>query len=184
MPTALPDRPRRNVNFPSQFSHAVPGSSHAQMSPAAPSGPNGLVNGTGAPASSHAASTETHPLDPLRLTAQRHLDLLRTKKKRTSTSEGKKAQIEADPDDSDEVLGRLEDIERRYEIPPLKLIDTGNPEADAEANRLAIEEDKRRRNTAASARFRIKKKQREAALENATKELQQRLSDLKLKTHA
>jgi hypothetical protein len=38
----------------------------------------------------------------------------------------------------------------RDEIPPLRLIDTGNPEADAEANRAAIEEDKRRRNTAAS----------------------------------
>lgn len=100
-----------------------------------------------------------------------------SKKKRTSTSEGKRAQHD-DPDDSDEIGGRLDDIERRYEIPPLKLIDTGNPEADAEANRMAIEEDKRRRNTAASARFRIKKKQREAALEHAAKELQQRLADL------
>ncbi|MCO5588270.1 hypothetical protein L7F22_042225 [Adiantum nelumboides] len=64
-------------------------------------------------------------------------------------------------------------------IPPLKLIDTGNPEADAEANRNAIEEDKRRRNTAASARFRMKKKQREAALESHTKELQDQLADLR-----
>ncbi|CAO1634284.1 unnamed protein product [Sympodiomycopsis kandeliae] len=66
----------------------------------------------------------------------------------------------------------------RDEMPPLELIDTGNPEADAEANRVAIEEDKRRRNTAASARFRIKKKQREQALEQAAKELEQRVRDL------
>lgn len=39
-----------------------------------------------------------------------------------------------------------------------------------EQNRLAIEEDKRRRNTAASARFRVKKKQREQALERAVHE--------------
>lgn len=61
----------------------------------------------------------------------------------------------------------------------VKLIDTGNPEADAEANRAAIEEDKRRRNTAASARFRIKKKQREAALELAARELETRVNELK-----
>lgn len=67
----------------------------------------------------------------------------------------------------------------RDNIPPLKLIDTGNPEADAEANRNAIEEDKRRRNTAASARFRMKKKQREAALESHTKELQDEMAELR-----
>ncbi|KAL1914217.1 uncharacterized protein VTP21DRAFT_9670 [Calcarisporiella thermophila] len=39
------------------------------------------------------------------------------------------------------------------------------------ASRLAAEEDKRRRNTAASARFRIKKKQREQALERTAKEM-------------
>lgn len=39
-----------------------------------------------------------------------------------------------------------------------------------EQNRLAVEEDKRRRNTAASARFRVKKKQREQALERAVQE--------------
>ncbi|PWN87704.1 hypothetical protein FA10DRAFT_269018 [Acaromyces ingoldii] len=66
----------------------------------------------------------------------------------------------------------------RDEIPPLQLIDTGNPEADAEANRVAIEEDKRRRNTAASARFRVKKKQREAALEAHTKELTDKVDSL------
>jgi hypothetical protein len=67
----------------------------------------------------------------------------------------------------------------RDNIPPLKLINTGNPEADAEANRNAIEEDKRRRNTAASARFRMKKKQREAALESHQKELEDLVAELR-----
>ncbi|ORY82399.1 hypothetical protein BCR35DRAFT_303812 [Leucosporidium creatinivorum] len=49
---------------------------------------------------------------------------------------------------------------------------------DEAANALAIEEDKRRRNTAASARFRIKKKQREAALEQTAKELRDRVAAL------
>ena len=40
-----------------------------------------------------------------------------------------------------------------------------------EQSRVAAEEDKRRRNTAASARFRVKKKQREQALERSAKEL-------------
>ncbi|KAF8629887.1 hypothetical protein AX15_003243 [Amanita polypyramis BW_CC] len=39
-------------------------------------------------------------------------------------------------------------------------------------------EDKRRRNTAASARFRLKKKEREAALEGKAKELEMRVSEL------
>ncbi|KAH6646075.1 hypothetical protein BKA67DRAFT_663940 [Truncatella angustata] len=46
-------------------------------------------------------------------------------------------------------------------------------------SRLAAEEDKRRRNTAASARFRIKKKAREQALEKKEKELQDEVSQLK-----
>ncbi|KAL1965094.1 hypothetical protein VTN77DRAFT_6007 [Rasamsonia byssochlamydoides] len=56
-----------------------------------------------------------------------------------------------------------------------------------EAARLAAEEDKRRRNTAASARFRIKKKLREQALERTVKEateknaaLEARVSQLEL----
>jgi hypothetical protein len=43
---------------------------------------------------------------------------------------------------------------------------------------LAAAEDKRRRNTAASARFRLKKKEREAALEKTTKELETRVTEL------
>lgn len=54
----------------------------------------------------------------------------------------------------------------------------GRPLSFEEASRLAAEEDKRRRNTAASARFRIKKKQREQALEKSAKEMQEKVSTL------
>ncbi|KAI4192940.1 MAG: hypothetical protein LQ348_003012 [Seirophora lacunosa] len=50
-----------------------------------------------------------------------------------------------------------------------------------EPSRLAAEEDKRRRNTAASARFRVKKKQREQALEKTAKELNDRTAQLEQK---
>jgi cell shape-determining protein MreC len=43
---------------------------------------------------------------------------------------------------------------------------------------MAAEEDKRRRNTAASARFRIKKKQREQALEKSAKEMNDKVAAL------
>lgn len=43
---------------------------------------------------------------------------------------------------------------------------------------LTAAEDKRRRNTAASARFRMKKKEREAALEKKSKELEMRVNEL------
>ena len=44
--------------------------------------------------------------------------------------------------------------------------------------RVAAEEDKRRRNTAASARFRVKKKQREQALERTAKEMTEKVDRL------
>ena len=47
-----------------------------------------------------------------------------------------------------------------------------------DASRMAAEEDKRKRNTAASARFRIKKKQREQALEKSAKEMQEKVTML------
>ncbi|KAK5133955.1 hypothetical protein LTR08_007075 [Meristemomyces frigidus] len=50
-----------------------------------------------------------------------------------------------------------------------------------EDSRMAAEEDKRRRNTAASARFRVKKKQRESALETQTKELSAKVHQLESK---
>ena len=43
---------------------------------------------------------------------------------------------------------------------------------------MSIAEDKRRRNTAASARFRLKKKEREAALETRAKELEMKVNEL------
>ena len=46
---------------------------------------------------------------------------------------------------------------------------------------MAAEEDKRRRNTAASARFRVKKKQREQALEKQAKEMTDKVSALETK---
>ncbi|KZT10906.1 uncharacterized protein LAESUDRAFT_734628 [Laetiporus sulphureus 93-53] len=49
---------------------------------------------------------------------------------------------------------------------------------------LAAAEDKRRRNTAASARFRLKKKEREAALERKAKELEVRVSELEKECEA
>lgn len=50
-----------------------------------------------------------------------------------------------------------------------------------EGARLAAEEDKRRRNTAASARFRVKKKQREQALEKTAKEMTDKVDRLEAK---
>ncbi|ORX47402.1 hypothetical protein DM01DRAFT_1410169 [Hesseltinella vesiculosa] len=51
------------------------------------------------------------------------------------------------------------------------------PVEDVSPELVAAEEDKRRRNTAASARFRIKKKMREQAMEQTVKEMTQK-SDL------
>lgn len=47
-----------------------------------------------------------------------------------------------------------------------------------DASRMAAEEDKRRRNTAASARFRVKKKQREQALERSAKDMSDKVAAL------
>lgn len=55
---------------------------------------------------------------------------------------------------------------------------TNRPVSFEEQSRLAAEEDKRRRNTAASARFRIKKKQREQALEKTAKEMSDKVAQL------
>ncbi|KAF2269237.1 hypothetical protein CC78DRAFT_612688 [Lojkania enalia] len=57
-------------------------------------------------------------------------------------------------------------------------IDPNSQQAIDEAARIAAEEDKRRRNTAASARFRVKKKQREQALEKTAKEMTERVGVL------
>lgn len=59
-------------------------------------------------------------------------------------------------------------------------IQTQNLTAEEKA-KLAAEEDKRRRNTAASARFRIKKKQREQTLERTVKEVSEKNTQLEAK---
>ena len=56
-----------------------------------------------------------------------------------------------------------------------------SPTDDNPLARHAAEEDKRRRNTAASARFRVKKKQREQALEKTAEELKSRAQELEAK---
>ncbi|KAK1817587.1 hypothetical protein LTR12_008000 [Friedmanniomyces endolithicus] len=56
--------------------------------------------------------------------------------------------------------------------PPLDLLH------QEEGSRFAAEEDKRRRNTAASARFRVKKKQREMALEKSAKAMMDKVAGL------
>lgn len=57
---------------------------------------------------------------------------------------------------------------------------TTNPSSPTSptTSHFAAEEDKRRRNTAASARFRVKKKQREQALERTAKELSDKAKEL------
>ncbi|KAA1092713.1 hypothetical protein PGT21_011953 [Puccinia graminis f. sp. tritici] len=49
---------------------------------------------------------------------------------------------------------------------------------DDDANRVAYDEDKRRRNTLASARFRMKKKMKEQEIERTAKEMRERVSEL------
>ncbi|KAJ5320404.1 hypothetical protein PENANT_c010G09209 [Penicillium antarcticum] len=74
--------------------------------------------------------------------------------------------------------------------PKRKNTQKSTQESAEEASRNMAEEDKRRRNTAASARFRVKKKQREAALEQTVKEtndkndiLASRVSQLELENN-
>jgi hypothetical protein len=52
-----------------------------------------------------------------------------------------------------------------------------------ETARVEAEEDKRRRNTAASARFRVKKKQREQQLEKTAKEMTDKANKLEKRVH-
>lgn len=61
------------------------------------------------------------------------------------------------------------------------IMESASPESLEDASRLAAEEDKRRRNTAASARFRIKKKQREQALEKSAKDMADKVQQLEMK---
>lgn len=72
--------------------------------------------------------------------------------------------------------------EKRHSVDPQSTAHVHNRALSIEeASRVAAEEDKRRRNTAASARFRVKKKQREAALEKSAKEMNDKMSALESK---
>jgi Skp family chaperone for outer membrane proteins len=66
-------------------------------------------------------------------------------------------------------------------LSPPGAADTAHILAIQESARLAAEEDKRRRNTAASARFRVKKKQRDQELERKAKEMADKVHDLEKK---
>ncbi|KAH8914511.1 hypothetical protein BT69DRAFT_1232202 [Atractiella rhizophila] len=61
---------------------------------------------------------------------------------------------------------------------------TEQEKEEEELNRMARDDDKRRRNTAASARFRVRKKEREAALEASAKTLQQKVIELEKEVEA
>ena len=75
-------------------------------------------------------------------------------------------------------LGGYDDASRKRKADDLDL-SIGTPGLNLdESARGAAEEDKRRRNTAASARFRVKKKQREQALEKTAKEMSDRVQQL------
>ncbi|KAI1795512.1 hypothetical protein LXA43DRAFT_990789 [Ganoderma leucocontextum] len=70
---------------------------------------------------------------------------------------------------------------------PSPTVDSPQPESPEDTpsgTHLGPAEDKRRRNTAASARFRLKKKEREAALEQKAKELEVRVSELEKECEA
>lgn len=63
---------------------------------------------------------------------------------------------------------------RRFEA----VLDSSSANSLEDASRMVAEEDKRRRNTAASARFRVKKKQREQNLERTAKAMTDKASAL------
>ncbi|RPD52828.1 hypothetical protein L227DRAFT_558375 [Lentinus tigrinus ALCF2SS1-6] len=67
---------------------------------------------------------------------------------------------------------------------PESPVQADSPEDKPSGTPLTAAEDKRRRNTAASARFRLKKKEREAALERKAKELEVRVSELEKECEA
>ncbi len=69
-------------------------------------------------------------------------------------------------------------------VPPESPVDAESPDDRLSGTPLNAAEDKRRRNTAASARFRLKKKEREAALERKAKELETRVSELEKECEA
>lgn len=81
------------------------------------------------------------------------------------------------PDDSFSASGRS--WTRKTSVPAINSSDDdGEGISSVSGNPLSALEEKRRRNTAASTRFRSKKKEREAALEGQVKELETRVNEL------
>ena len=81
------------------------------------------------------------------------------------------------PDDSFSSAGRLW-TRKKSVLAISSPDDDGEGIPSASVNPLSASEEKRRRNTAASARFRLKKKEREATLEDQAKELKTRVHEL------
>ncbi|GAA6062641.1 hypothetical protein JCM10212_003453 [Sporobolomyces blumeae] len=95
-----------------------------------------------------------------------------------SAAKGKKSTTAASPTGPPAAKKkRASTVEKSKALPLPEGVNTEGM-TEEELNALAIEEDKRRRNTAASARFRVKKKQREQALEQSAKELRDRVAAL------
>ncbi|EWC45839.1 hypothetical protein DRE_04846 [Drechslerella stenobrocha 248] len=93
----------------------------------------------------------------------------------TSPGSGPNASAYTSPVSSTNTLSNSSSLKRKS----IALESASSPRSLEEASRLIAEEDKRRRNTAASARFRVKKKQRENALESHAKDLETKVQELK-----
>jgi hypothetical protein len=71
---------------------------------------------------------------------------------------------------------------RRSQSKPKNKAQT-RPVTDDHITQKEVEDDKRRRNTAASARFRVKKKQREQAMEQKAKDLEEQMTTIRARIH-
>ena len=72
----------------------------------------------------------------------------------------------------------IEQISLDLRSPQMEDVKAGTPLSMDDVARAAAEEDKRRRNTLASARFRAKKKMREQALEKDHKEMSTKIEKM------
>ncbi|KAL7322646.1 hypothetical protein PS15p_211619 [Mucor circinelloides] len=75
------------------------------------------------------------------------------------------------------LLSNIPNTATTSKIPITSTTSTTNP-AKVSKEKSAVEEDKRKRNTAASARFRIKKKQREQSMEKTVQEMTEKSTGL------
>ena len=129
---------------------------------------------------SSSSSANEHPLPPMQPLLPTSAESKRAKPESPSSAESQQQPSPMEKQDPDvSVTIPKAGASTAQASDRVKLANTGNSQTDAETNRLALEEDKRRRNTLASARFRIKKKQREAALEMSARELEKQVNELK-----